>query len=89
MVVRQPGFLCCIRGTTAGSLPIADAGGPVLTVPETPCQDSVGPVKRILTEYLTTNKVNDNTMEEILNYTFEDNNCIFKAFVHEVKQKDL
>ena len=80
MMVRQPGFLCCIRGTTAGGLPIADAGATLLTVPDTPWLALINPVKMILTEYLATSNVNGNTTEEIMNYTFENNNGIFKAF---------
>ena len=87
MVVRQPGFLCCIRGTTAGGLPIADAGATLLTVPDTPWLDSVNPVKQILTEYLATSNVTGDTTEEIINYTFEDNNGIFKAFIHKVEER--
>ena len=82
MVVRQPGFLCCANGTSAAGLPTGDAGVTLLTVPETPWLNAVNPVKKILADYLTSSNVDDNTKEEIINYTFENNEGIFKAFIH-------
>ena len=87
MVVRQPGFLCCLRGTSADGLPIIDAGPTLLTVPDTPWINLVIPVKRILTEYLTTNNATGDTMEDIIDYTFKTSDSIVKPFIHELERR--
>ena len=88
MIVRQPNFTCCTRGTTAAGLPAWNADDTSLTVPENPWLNAVDSVKKILADYLIhTSKVDDNTKEQVINYTFGDDDNIFKVFIHDVERK--
>ena len=49
--------------------------------------NAVNPVRQILADYLNNSNVDDNTKEQIINYTFENNEGIFKAFIHNVENR--
>ena len=88
MLVRQPDFTCCTRGTSAAGLPTWNADETQLTVPENPWLNAVNPIKQILVDYLINkSNVDDNTKEQVINYTFGDNEGIFKAFIHNVEKR--
>ena len=81
MVVRQPGFTCCSRGTPAWDTDyssLSDQGSP-----ESNAQVAT---LKILTDYLIhVSKVANDVKEEVIKYTFD--NGLFIAFITEVEQK--
>ena len=52
MVVRQPDFTCCTRGTTEAGKPAWNTDDSSLAVPEDPWLNAASSIKKILADYL-------------------------------------
>ena len=88
MVVRQPDFTCCTRGTTEAGKPARNTDYSSLSVPVDPELNAAPSVKMILTDYLTqVSKVENSVKEQVIDYTFNENTGLFKSFVHRLEQK--
>ena len=81
MVVRQPDFTCCTRGTTEAGKPARNTDFSSLTVPVNPELNAAPSVKMILTDYLTqVSKVDNNVKEQVIDYTFNDDIGLLALF---------
>ena len=71
-----------------GSRLILDVILIALLVPTNPWLNAVNPVKQILAVYLINmSNVDVNTKEQVINYTFGDDEGIFRAFINNVEQR--
>ena len=59
MIVRQPAFTCCTRGTTEGGTPTSETDYSSLTVQASPVQTAQDEIQRILRDYLQVSEVDN------------------------------
>ena len=86
MVVRQPGFTCCSRGTSDAGIPAWDTDYSSLSDQGSPEPNAQAAILKILTDYLIqVSKVANDVKEEVIKYTFDDG--LFIAFITEVEKK--
>ena len=86
MVVRQPGFTCCSRGTSDAGKPAWDTDHSSLSDQGIPKPNEQAAILQILSDYLIqVSKVANDVKEEVIKYTFD--NGLFSAFITEVEQK--
>ena len=86
MVVRQPAFTCCTRGTTDAGTPAWETDYSSLSVPVSPELNAQEGIVKILTDYLIqVSKVNNEVIEEVIQLTCSDQNGLLFAFFHLVE----
>ena len=88
MVVRQPDFTCCTRGTTEAGKPARDTDYSSLTVPMDPELNAVSSIMMILSDYLIqVSKVSNDEKEQVIDYTFNDDIGLFSSFFRDVERR--
>ena len=85
MMVKQPEFTCCPRGTTAVGTPTIEADFSFHAALADPVLNAQVGIQRILTDYLQVNTVNNEVIEEVIECTFSDRNGFFLAFIRDVE----
>ena len=87
MMVKQPEFACCPRGTTSDGTPTIGADFSFHAALVDPMLNAQVGIQRILTDYLQVNTVNNEVTEEVIEYAFSDQNGFFLAFIRDVETR--
>ena len=88
-MVKQPDFACCPRGTTAVGSPTIIADSSSHADLENPVLNAQEGIKRILTDYLQVNAVNNEVIEEFKECTFSEPNGFFLNFIQDIESRIL